>query len=139
MHQHTVTPLGSFSVPDAHFDHVHLNLMGLLPKCKGYSYLLTCVDCFTRWPEAFSLPDITASTVANAFVSGWISQFGVPSTITTDCGAQFESNLCTQLMRLIRTTAYHPATLSAVPQTQWLDALPLVLLGIRSCLTSELV
>ena len=165
VHQHTVTPLATFATPDARFDHVHLDLVGPLPPCKGFSYLLTCVDRFTRWPEAFPLPDITTSTVASAFISGWIARFGVPSTITTDRGAQFESNLWTQLMRLlgsnrIRTTAYHPAAnglverlhrqlkaaLSAVPQTQWLDALPLVLLGIRSCFkedihctTSELV
>ena len=165
VHQHTVTPLATFATADARFDHVHLDLVGPLPPCKGFSYLLTCVDRFTRWPEAFPLPDITTSTVASAFISGWIARFGVASTITTDRGAQFESNLWTQLMRLlssnrIRTTAYHPAAnglverlhrqlkaaLSAVPQTQWLDALPLVLLSICLCFkedihctTSELV
>ena len=101
VHQHTVTPLATFATPDARFDHVHLDLVGPLPPCKGYSYLLTCVDRFTRWPEAFPLPDITTSTVASAFISGWITRFGVPSTITTDRGAQFESNLWTQLMRLL--------------------------------------
>ena len=47
VHQHTVTPLGSFSVPEARFDHVHLDIVGPFPPCKGYSYLLTCVDRFT--------------------------------------------------------------------------------------------
>ena len=59
------------------------------------------------------LTNITAETVIRAFANGWISRFGVPSTITTDRGSQFESALWTQLMHLlgskhIRTTAYHP-------------------------------
>ena len=165
MHQHTVTPLGSFSVPDARFDHVHLDIVGPFPTCKGYSYLLTCVDRFTRWPEAIPLVDTTASTIAHTFISGWIARYGTPSTITTDRGAQFESELWNQLMRLlgttrIRTTAYHPAAnglverlhrqlkagLSTAPRNQWMDTLPLILLGLRSafkedlqCTTSELV
>ena len=165
VHQHTVAPRGTFATPDARFDHVHIDLVGPLPPCKGYSYLLTCVDRFTRWPEAIPLSDITAATVAHAFISGWIARFGAPSTITTDRGAQFESNLWHELMCFlgttrIRTTAYHPAAnglverfhrqlkagLSAEPRTQWVDTLPLVLLGIRSslkedlrCTTAELV
>ena len=48
---------------------------------------------------------MTADTVAQAFISGWVAQFGVPATITTDRDQQFESTLGTQQ---IRTTAYHP-------------------------------
>jgi len=116
------------------------------------------VDRFTRWPEAIPLTAITAEAVAQAFLSGWISRFGVPSTIITDRGRQFESQLWTNLMSLLgsrraRTTAYHPQTngmverfhrqlkaaLKAQPKPDaWMDTLPLILLGIRTALKEDL-
>ena len=58
------------STPDARFDVVHINPVGLLPPSQGLTYHLTCVDCFIRWPEAISVTAITAEAVAQAFVIG---------------------------------------------------------------------
>ena len=137
-----------------------------LPPSGGYTYLLTCINRFTRWPEVVPIVDITAATVAQALVTGWISRFGVSSTITIDCGRQFESSLWQQLMQLlgtkrIRTTAYHPSTNGLIerfhrilkaahkakPQPEsWVESLPLTLLGLQAafkedlqCSTAELV
>ncbi len=57
--------------------------------------------------------NFAAETVAKAFTERWIAVFGIPSTITTDRGAQFETALFTKLANVlgtnrIRTTAYHP-------------------------------
>ena len=148
----------TFEPPDARFDVVHINLVGPLSSFHGYQYLLTCVDRFTRWPEAIPLTDITAKSVARAFIFGWIARFGVTSTVITDRGRQFESNLWTQLSCLFgihrqRTTAYHPAANGMVERFHqqlksslkrfanpnlWIDALPLVLLGIRTTLKADL-
>jgi cleavage and polyadenylation specificity factor subunit 1 len=52
--------------------------------------------------------------MAHALLTGWISRFSCPQTITTDQERQFESQLFHSLARLCgfqlsRTTAYHPA------------------------------
>jgi hypothetical protein len=49
---HAVTPVGDFTLPAAHLLHVHIDRVGPLPTSAGYTYCLTAVDRFTRWPEA---------------------------------------------------------------------------------------
>ncbi|KAF2367520.1 Integrase catalytic core [Trinorchestia longiramus] len=95
------------------FDSVHLDLVGPLPTSRGYSYLLTMIDRFTRWVEAVPISDITAETVARTFVHSWIARFGVPLRITHDLGAQFASKLWADVSSLLgctnfSTTAFHP-------------------------------
>uniref|UniRef100_A0A5S6QYE8 RNA-directed DNA polymerase n=1 Tax=Trichuris muris TaxID=70415 RepID=A0A5S6QYE8_TRIMR len=155
--RHTITPLSKFLKPDVRFDKIHLDIVGPLPTSNGCNYILTCIDRYTRWPEALPIPDTTASTVAKAFVKDWISRYGVPSTVTTDRGTQFESELWRQLMFTlgcyrIRTTAYHPisngiverfhrqlktAITTAQDTKNWTETLPLILLGLRSTVKED--
>ena len=63
--RHSTTPLSSFPTPDSHFDVVHIDLVGPLPPSRGFTYLLTCVDRYTRWPEAIPLTYHRRSRCAN--------------------------------------------------------------------------
>ena len=156
--RHTTSQIGTFGSPDGRFQHVHLDLVGPLPPSKGYSYLLTCVDRFTRWPEAIPIADISAETVAEKFIERWVANFGCPSVVTTDRGSQFESALFEKLTKTlgcnrIRTTAYHPAANGLVERfhrqlkasiaasensTNWTEVVPLVLLGIRNAFKTDI-
>jgi len=136
---------------------VHIDIV-VLSYSDGYSYLLTLVDRFSRWPEAIPLSDMSAPTVAQAFLDVWVARFGVPETQTSDRGGQFESTLWQSLMRRlgirhVRTTAYHPAANGMVERLHrqlkaslmahgstatWRQALPLALLGIRTAIKEDL-
>ncbi|KFD62480.1 hypothetical protein M514_25330 [Trichuris suis] len=157
IHRHVRSPLVNFPVPAERFSHVHIDIVGPLPPAQGHSYILTCIDRCTRWPEAMPIEDASAETIAFAFLQGWVSRFGVPRTITTDQGRQFESSLFNSLtqflgIRRTRTTAYNPKANGLVERmhrqlktaiichkkANWLQALPLVLLGMRSVVKEDL-
>jgi hypothetical protein len=135
-----------------------MDIVGPLPISNGYRYLLTCVDRFSRWPEAIPMADITARTITETFLSGWIARHGVPVSVTTHRGRQFEStlfnNFCRKFgIKRIRTTAYHPSANGMVERlhrqlkaslrccdnaVNWISNLPLVLLGLRTSYREDL-
>jgi len=150
-------PLRSLNLPSARLSHVRIDVVGSLPVSSGFRYCLTAIDRYTRWLEALSLSDITAEAVAKAFVSVWVARFGCPQQITTDRGRQFEARLFRTLATitgssLTRTTAWHSASNGIVQwlhrqlkaalmchaDEHWAEALPLVLLGIRSAWKEDL-
>ena len=80
----------------------------------GNCCVLTITDHFTKFVKAIPLPDQTAKTIADAFMFGWVTQFGAPHSLHTDQGRNFESGLISEVCDLLNTykthtTPYHPA------------------------------
>ncbi len=98
---HVKSSVPSIPVPSRRFSHVHIDIVGPLPSSLGYSYLLTMIDRTTRWPEAVPLASISTESCVRAFISSWVSRFGVPSTLTSDRGAQFTSSVWTGVCRVL--------------------------------------
>jgi hypothetical protein len=152
VHRHVALQAAHIPVPVFRFSHVHVDLVGPLPRSSGFAYLFTIVDRTTRWPEAVPLASTTAADCAAALLQGWIQRFGVPGTITSDRGPQFTSSLWAALCSLLsikhtQTTAYHPQSNGLVERfhrrlkdalrassagADWFLHLPWVMLGMRT-------
>lgn len=156
--KHTKSEYKSFKPPPAKFSEVHIDLVGPLYPCQGYRYILTAVDRFTRWAEAFPVPDMEAATCAATFLQGWIQRYGVPARLTSDRGAQFTGSLWAELMALLgtdhaMTAAYHPQSNGMVERFHrqlksslvaklaghaWVKELPVIMLGVHAALKEDL-
>lgn len=156
--KHTISRVRKSSLPDKRFQHIHLDIVGPLSPSNTCTHILTVVDRFTRWSLGCPITDTSAETVAATFLDRWISNYGVPSIVTTDHSPQFQSILFQGFTKLlgvkhIKTTTYHPIAGSLVERfhrqlksslmaqadtSEWSDARPLVLLGIRSTIKEDL-
>lgn len=75
--------------------------------------VLVITDHFTRMAQAFSCKDQTAKQVARVLWDRYFCVFGFPERIHSDQGANFESLLIGELLRISgvkksHTTPYHP-------------------------------
>ena len=84
-------------------DHV----VGLPTTLLGNRYLYTMMDVFTRFPQASPVPDLTAETAARALWRDWISIFGIPEKLITDCHKSFTGNLFKELCKIMGIKKLH--------------------------------
>jgi transposase InsO family protein len=95
-------------------ERIATDILGELPKSNnGNRYILVVSDYFTKWTESFPMANMEAATVARIIVEEVVARFGVPGSIHSDQGVQFESHLFREMCRLLNikkthTTPYHP-------------------------------
>ena len=59
------------------------------------------MDYFSKWPEAYALPNQEANTVAEVLVKELVCRFGVPWYIHSDQGRNFESAVFGEMCNLL--------------------------------------
>ena len=109
-------PLSPVQTPNGLFQHFFFDILGPFKTTKrGYTYVLTCIDAFSKMVELIPLRNVTAHTVAEAIFERIICTFGCFQTISTDRGTQFtnclmkELNALTGSKHIFATTAHHAA------------------------------
>ena len=93
---------------------VAVDILGPLPDSPtGNRYVLVAMDYFTRWAEAYAIPNQEATTIARKLVTEMFLRFSPPEQLHSDQGRQFESTLVAEICKCLgikktRTTPYHP-------------------------------
>ena len=109
VYKNTKSPIQTLEIPSARFNTVRIDIVRALPPAKSpnssyispYRYILTCIDRTTRWVEAQPIIEITASSVAEAFINTWVTLWGVPLHVINDRARQFESELFSEVAKVI--------------------------------------
>ena len=90
--RHVVSPISSAKMPTSRFSTIHADLCGPYPCCQGFSYLLVCIDRFTRFVSAYPLRDIKTESVIIG-MNAHIGTFGQMQILRVDNGVQWNSKL----------------------------------------------
>ena len=94
-------PLQQYTV-GAPLERVAMDILGPLPETdRGNRYVLVVGDYFTKWIEAYPLPNQEANTIARVLVEQFICRYGVPKELHSDQGRNFESNLMMEVCKLL--------------------------------------
>lgn len=146
-------PLTPLPIADEVFSRWHMDILGPLPKARGYQYVLLLVDSFSRWCEAFPLETQDAKQVASVLYNEIITRYGAPRILVSDRGKNFMSKLVSALCEMFditrhKTSSYHPqsnavcerlnSTLAQTlrmycekDQSNWPELLPSVMMSFR--------
>ena len=150
-----IAPLGTLPAVSYPFERIAVDVVGPFPRTnKGNRVLVVFVDHFTKWPEAFAVPNQEAKTIARLLVTEIISRYSIPRELLSDRGTNFLSKIVQNVCHLFRvhklsTTAYNPkcnggverhhrvimdglAKYCAANQKDWDDHIDLVLFAYRS-------
>ena len=111
-----VAPLVKTEEPSTPFEVTSMGITGpyLVTPSKN-KYLLTFIDHFSKWVEAYPISDITAETCATVYSSQILTRHGTGSTLITDKGRSFMSaffkETCKILgIRKVNTSSYDPSS-----------------------------
>jgi hypothetical protein len=152
--RHGRAPLQLYQVGSP-MERVAVDIAGpLTMTTSGNRYICVAMDYFTKWPEAYAIPNQEATTIASILVDQFFSRFGMPNELHSDQGRNFESAVfkgCCELLGIhkTRTTPMRPQSDGMVEkfnwtlgqelakyctegQTEWDRKLPALLMAYRS-------
>lgn len=158
---YTVRPVlrpaeGTFPPPRSAGEEVVIDFTDMLTPVGGKRYLLVMVDAYTRWPEAYPCKKEDSASVIKALINHYIPTHGFPRKIRSDNGSHFNNTHLAKVEQMLGLchkfgSVYHPQSQGLVERMNrtlkekiskimcstklnWVDALPLALLSVRSAI-----
>ena len=110
------TPLQDTEIPPFAFAKVSMDLSGPYPTSqRGNRYIMSFVDWYSGWPEAFPLKDKSATTIANLILNEIFPRFGSCLCIVSDNGTEVDNKVVREVFQKlnihhIKTSTYHPCS-----------------------------
>ena len=90
-------PLWSFSSGNP-MQHIHVDILAPLPRSqRGNRYILTVQCSLTNRAEVFAMSNHRATISAKVLVRNWICRSGLPESIHSDQGCNFESKTFSEM------------------------------------------
>lgn len=156
--RHNLTPVGTFTEPSGRFSDLAMDYIGPLHPVRGFQYVLTVIDRYTRYPYAIPVADQSADVLCQAFMTSVVAHIGVPEKLTTDRAKVFLSHKFQSLLTFLgvshtKTSSYHPqsnglserfnkslkvALSCAEEPAGWLDNLGFIMLSLRNIVKPEM-
>ncbi|KAK7877977.1 hypothetical protein WMY93_031357, partial [Mugilogobius chulae] len=83
------------------FQRVAMDILELPVTSKGNRYVLVVEDYFSKFVNLYAMPNQTAQTVAQCLFDDYVIVHGVPETVHSDQGRQFEADVVQKLCVLL--------------------------------------
>jgi hypothetical protein len=96
-------PLGEVEEPSEPFQVTSIDITGpysITPRKNRY--LLNFIDHFTKYAEAFPIPDISTETCARVYATQIVTRHGSGSILISDQGRQFTSAFFRETCKILR-------------------------------------
>ncbi|KAI5086444.1 hypothetical protein C0J45_23359, partial [Silurus meridionalis] len=113
------------STKGAPMERIAVDLMGPMNETERFNhYILVVQDYFTKWVEAYPLPNDQAVILAEVVVAERVCRYGGPFALHNDQGTNFESEVFQTMCELLdidktRTTPFRP---QSDGQVEWFNA-----------------
>ncbi len=101
----------------------------------------------SQWVITVPITDHSAESAAKSFTARWVAAFGFSQIVTTDSGYQFPpisveiighgANACSSMVERMHRIL-NAAVLLQPDLHNWVDWLPLVLLGMRAAIKADI-
>lgn len=101
-------------MPSFPFAKIALDISGPYPRTlSGNQYIVTFIDMYSGWPEAFAVPNKKAETVVHLLIEEIFPRFGAPLQLLTDNGPENVNGIMKRALEELNvdhvtTSFYHP-------------------------------